>query len=256
MLNFRNTSLFFGLVVLLLLIRNYTLTIPAYIWLLCFVVFVGLLVYGSLYMSAQFYTNATCKGPAHQKNISLTFDDGPHANTEAILQILQRYGVSAGFFLIGKNIEGREDILRKIHEEGHVIGNHSYSHAYWFDLWMGKKMLADLQAMNAKVEQVIGLKPLLFRPPYGVTTPVMNRVLKKGGFTTIGWSIRSFDTVIKDNNKLFDKLNRALHPGAVVLMHDHGAATLQTLPAFIEAAQQQGYSFVRPDALLNIEAYA
>lgn len=256
MLNFRNTNIVFGLAAMLLLWLSIKGPVPWYGWFICLLVYVGLLFYGSVFMSAEFYVKARCKGPANQKNIALTFDDGPHEKTEAILEILQRYQVSAGFFIIGQNIPGRENVVKKIYEQGHIIGNHSDSHHFWFDIWTEKTMMADLQAMNARVEQLIGRKPVLFRPPYGVTTPRMKGVMEAGGFTAIGWSIRSFDTIISDNNKLLDKLSRALHPGAIVLMHDHGPATIGALPRFIEAAKDNGYTFVRPDELLNIPAYA
>jgi peptidoglycan/xylan/chitin deacetylase (PgdA/CDA1 family) len=170
--------------------------------------------------------------------------------------VLKSNNVLAVFFCIGKNIAGNEALLRQITDEGHIIGNHSYSHHFWFDLFSTKKMMADVQMMSDTVKDTIGITPKLFRPPYGVTTPNMKSVMQQGGFTAIGWNIRSLDTVIKEEEKLLQKINDQLQPGAIVLLHDTSKTTLSVLPRFIAAARNKGYEFVRIDKLLNIRPYA
>jgi len=137
-----------------------------------------------------------------------------------ILHLLQQHAVKATFFCIGKRIPGNESILQQIKEDGHIIGNHSYSHHFWFDMFSSKKMLQDLRLMDEEVERVAGVQPKLFRPPYGVTNPNLSKAITSGGYTPIGWSVRSMDTVIKDERKLLAKINKGLHPGAVFLFHD------------------------------------
>jgi peptidoglycan/xylan/chitin deacetylase (PgdA/CDA1 family) len=198
-----------------------------------------------------------CRAKTNAMQIAISFDDGPACeHTAAILQVLKSNNVPAVFFCIGKNIAGNEVLLRQITDEGHIIGNHSYSHHFWFDLFSAKKMMEDVQMMSDTVKNTTGIAPRLFRPPYGVTTPNMKSVMQQGGFTAIGWNIRSLDTVIKEEEKLLKKINDQLQPGAIVLLHDTSKTTLNILPRFIAGARSKGYEFVRIDKLLNVAPYA
>ena len=136
-------------------------------------------------------------------------------------------------------------------EEGHIIGNHSYSHHYLFDFFTKEKMLRDLSKMDKALKNAQGKKPLFFRPPYGVTTPAMKSVMKLGNYTAIGWNIRSLDTVIKNEEKLFKRVTSSLKPGAIILFHDTSKTTINILPGFIEYSISKGYTFERLDTLLK-----
>ncbi|MFT3932030.1 MAG: polysaccharide deacetylase family protein [Chitinophagaceae bacterium] len=257
MLNFRTTNIVFislALVAIVLASKNmvHWLTL-----LPLLIVYSLVLFYGSYYVGSNFFMKVLCKRTTTKKQIAISFDDGPvEAYTTEILDLLKTANVPAAFFCIGKNIAGREAILQRIIAEGHVIGNHSYSHHFWFDLFSAKKMKNDLEQMNETVKNVTGLLPKLFRPPYGVTTPNMRKATDALGVTAIGWNIRSMDTVIKEEDKLFDKVSQQLQPGSIVLLHDTSKATLTMLPRFIEAARDKGYEFVRVDKLLNVSPYA
>jgi len=257
MLNFRNTNIIFIIMALaagFLVNRN---QLPWYVFLLLLLVYLSILFYGSYYVGSNFFMKVLCRGNQNTRQIAISFDDGPaNAYTPAILHVLQLYSVPAVFFCIGKNIGGQEALLKQIKDEGHIIGNHSFSHHFWFDLFSTKKMLADVQLMSETANDVTGSRPLLFRPPYGVTTPNMRNVMKRSGFTAIGWNIRSLDTVIQEEEQLFQKIDKQLQPGAIVLLHDTSKTTLNILPRFIESARSKGYEFVRIDKLLNVQPYA
>jgi peptidoglycan-N-acetylglucosamine deacetylase len=109
--------------------------------------------------------------------------------------------------------------------------------------------------MSEMVKDNTGSRPKLFRPPYGVTTPNMKKVMQRGGYTAIGWNIRSLDTVIKDEEKLLKKIDAMLQPGSIILLHDTSKTTLSVLPRLIVAARNKGYEFVRADKLLNVAPY-
>ncbi|MEO5682575.1 MAG: polysaccharide deacetylase family protein [Chitinophagaceae bacterium] len=257
MLNFRNTNITFIVIVLLLggLATRYH--VPVYVYVLAAILYSGILFYGSYYVGSNFFMKVLCSAKTDARQIAISFDDGPAAAyTAAILQVLKAEQVPAVFFCIGKNMDGNESLLQQIVDEGHIIGNHSYSHHFWFDLFSTKKMMLDVQQMSATVKKITGFTPRLFRPPYGVTTPNMKTVMQQGGFTAIGWNIRSLDTVIKEEEKLLQKISSKLQPGAVVLLHDTSKTTLQVLPRFIAAARSKGYEFVRMDKLLNVMPYA
>jgi peptidoglycan-N-acetylglucosamine deacetylase len=257
MLNFKNTNIAFIIIVLMIggLATRYH--VPVYIYILVALVYSLILFYGSYYVGSNFFMKVLCRANTTAMQIAISFDDGPaHEYTPEILQVLKSNNVPAVFFCIGKNIAGNEALLKQIIAEGHIIGNHSFSHHFWFDLFSTKKMMADVQMMSATVKDITGTEPKLFRPPYGVTTPNMKTVMQQGGFTAIGWNIRSLDTVIKEEDKLFQKINDLLQPGAIVLLHDTSKTTLSVLPRFIAAARSKGYEFVRADKLLNIVPYA
>jgi peptidoglycan/xylan/chitin deacetylase (PgdA/CDA1 family) len=220
-------------------------------------IYLGIAAWGSMNVNSNFYTPVLWKGIGDIKSVAFTFDDGPSAvGTVEILEILKKYNIRAAFFCIGKNAELHPEVLQKIHDGGHLIGNHSYSHHAVFDLFPAQKVQDDLIKANASIEKVINKKPLLFRPPYGVTNPMLSTALQKLKLLSIGWSIRSLDTVIADKDKLFKRVTRNVKPGDIFLFHDKCKVTVQILPALIEYLIAEGYVIERVDKLLNIPAYA
>ncbi len=222
-----------------------------------FLLQLSVLVYGCMNISSGYFFRALCKAETKEQVIALSFDDGPHpGRTDNILDTLKKYNVPATFFCIGKNIPGNEPLLQRINSEGHIIGNHSYSNDFWFDLFGSKKMLADLQQMDEEVKRVIGQKPVLFRPPYGVTTPNMSNVVLKGKYIPIGWSIRSLDTTAKDKQKLLLRITGQMKPGDIILLHDSIEMTADMLPELIETIRNKGFRIERLDKMLKVNAYA
>lgn len=160
------------------------------------------------------------------------------------------------FFCIGNRIAGNEELLKSINQQGHIIGNHSYSHHFWFDLFSPKKMLSDMKLMDVIVNEYTGLTPKLFRPPYGVTNPNVKKAIINGEYIPIGWSIRSMDTVIKDEKKLLKKVTKNIKPGAIILFHETSKTTLNMLPEFIKYVKAKDYEIMRLDKMLNLQPYA
>jgi peptidoglycan-N-acetylglucosamine deacetylase len=257
MLNFRNTNIFFVLLLLLLIGLHIKYGLPWFIYPLLFVAYSLIVFYGCYYVGSNFFIKIICAAATTKKEIAISFDDGPATNyTPEILQLLKTENVKATFFCIGSRIGGNENILRQIKEEGHIIGNHSYSHHFWFDMFSAKKMQDDLQQMDEEMKRVTGLRPKLFRPPYGVTNPNLKKAIVNGGYTPVGWSVRSMDTVIKDGEKLLAKINAGLKPGAVFLFHDTSKTTLEVLPQFIQEVKNKGYQIIALDKLLLLKPYA
>lgn len=218
---------------------------------------IALTVYGCVNISSDYFFPVLCKATTDEKVVALSFDDGPDAKyTPWILDTLKKYDAPAAFFCIGKNIAGNEQLLNRIKDEGHIIGNHSYSHAFWFDMYGSAKMLADMRQMDDAVVNSTGLKLRLFRPPYGVTNPNLSTAVNKGKYIPVGWSIRSLDTKADDKQKLLLRIIRRLKPGAIILLHDSMSITAEMLPELIEAIKKEGYTIERPDKMLNISAYA
>jgi peptidoglycan/xylan/chitin deacetylase (PgdA/CDA1 family) len=257
MLNFRNTNIFFIVLLAILIGVHIQYGLPLFAYCLLLIAYALIVFWGCYYVGSNFFIKIVCKANTDKKEIAISFDDGPATNyTKEILAILNTEHVKATFFCIGNRIVGNETILKQVLAEGHIIGNHSYSHHFWFDMYTAKKMQDDLQQMDAEMERVTGLKPKLFRPPYGVTNPNLAKAIRNGGYTPVGWSVRSLDTVIKDGKKLLAKINEGITPGAVFLFHDTSKTTLDVLPEFIQEVKKRGYNIIPLDKLLALQPYA
>jgi len=190
------------------------------------------------------------------RSIALTFDDGPDRNTTPeVLDILKKEGINAAFFCIGSKVESDPELIWRMDQEGHVVGNHSYSHHFFFDLFNSRRMSAEMQKTEDAIFKVISKRIKLFRPPYGVTNPPLARAVGKIKYRVIGWSLRSGDTVLMDENKLLERITSGLKPGDIILFHDTKKITALVLEKFIKFAKENDYIFERVDKHLGIEAY-
>jgi peptidoglycan/xylan/chitin deacetylase (PgdA/CDA1 family) len=257
MLNFRNTNIFFIALLAILIGVHIKYGLPVFAYCLLFITYSLIVFWGCYYVGSNFFIKIVCKTTTDKKEIAISFDDGPAENhTKEILAILNVENIKATFFCIGNRIAGNEVILKQVQADGHIIGNHSYSHHFWFDMYSTQKMQEDLKQMDTEMERVTGLKPKLFRPPYGVTNPNLAKAIRNGGYTPVGWSVRSMDTVIKDGKKLLAKINEGIKPGAVFLFHDTSKTTLDVLPEFIKEVKKRGYNIIQLDKLLALQPYA
>ena len=229
-------------------------------WILAVIVLLvvkGIIIYGCSVLSSGFFMPVSCRGNTTEKKVALTFDDGPAGkNTEVVLELLKEENISAVFFCIGKNIAGREATVQRMHQEGHVVANHSFGHGAMFDLLGSTAMIDDLRRADAVVQRVTGKAPKLFRPPYGVINPALTKAIKTVDYQPIGWSIRSFDTTAGSAEALTQRVIRNLHPGAVILLHDRCDLTVAALRKIIREIRHEGYSFERADRLLQLTPYA
>lgn len=256
MLTFKNTSWLFGLLLLLAIAADISFGISAWIYLLLYLGYSAIFFHGCFAIDGGFFTRVICKAVTEEKIIALSFDDGPSPDyTLQILQILERHQAKAAFFCIGHRVESHPGILEQVHRQGHIIANHSHSHHLLLDFLTAKKILADMQRMDGEVEKVIGLKPRLFRPPFGVTNSAVDAAIIKGGYVPIGWNVRSLDTATRNAQKLLARIKKGIHPGAIFLFHDTCENTLEILPEFLREVEQQGYRVVRLDRMLKLKAY-
>ena len=197
---------------------------------------------GAYFIGLNFHLTSFNHLNTSDKKVLLTFDDGPHANTIKVLEVLEKHDVKALFFIIGKNIHGNEVILKQIITDGHQIGNHSFSHHNFIDLWSTKKVTKDFETCQKLIEQYQS-QSKLFRPPYGVTNPNIARAVKTLGLQSIGWNVRSYDTSIKDVEKIKQRVLSQLKPGAIILLHDRLDFMPELVEVLIPAIKEKGYSF-------------
>ena len=154
--------------------------------LLYLLLILSFLVYASYSIRSGIYLRSFCKKHTAEKIVALTFDDGPDSlQTPKVLQVLKEYQVTACFFCIGHKVKGNEAILQKMVAEGHLIGNHSYTHSGLFPLYGLSKMKKDLQTCQCELERVTSQPVSLFRPPFGVTNPTIAKAVRQLGYTSI-----------------------------------------------------------------------
>ena len=256
MLNFRNINIFFVFLLAVLISVHIQSGLPYYVYLLLLITWSLIIFWGCISINSGFFTAVICGANTEKKEISISFDDGPAENyTREILKILKDEDIKAAFFCIGNRIAGNETILQEIDAEGHIIGNHSYSHHFWFDMFSAKRMLNDLKKMDEAMFKAVGYTTSLFRPPYGVMNPNLRKAIVRGQYIPIGWSVRSMDTVSKDEERLLSKLCARIEPGDIFLFHDTCKITLDVLPKFIREVKKRGYNIMPLDKLLDLQRY-
>ena len=228
---------------------------PAWLALPC-AVFLASAVYGSAVIQSNFYAPTYCRGDVSEKEIALSFDDGPNQEyTPQVLSTLAQHHAPATFFVIGKNIQGNESVLKQIDADGHSIGNHSYTHSFFVDFKSLQGFKHELNRTADSVFNVIGKRMKLFRPPFGVTTPNLAEASSLLNYSIIGWTIRSFDTTSDSAQTIARRVQAQIKPGAIILFHDTSDKTIQVLKQTLNFAQENGYKIVSIERLLQIKAY-
>lgn len=213
-------------------------------------------IYGTARISSNYIVKAYCNNPSERdKKIALTFDDGPSEYTLEVLELLKKYNAKATFFCIGKNIETHPEILQRIIDEGHLVGNHSYSHSKFFDFYNASTIIKELQKTDALLEKFTSKKINFFRPPYGVTTPAIGRALKVTNHKVIGWNIRSLDGGTKNQDFILNRIKKRVSPGGIVLLHDTAPHSVLVLEQFLQFLKHNNYEVISIEELLNLKAY-
>ncbi|MEG0386441.1 MAG: polysaccharide deacetylase family protein [Solibacillus sp.] len=192
----------------------------------------------------------------NEKIVALTFDDGPHNKyTPEILNLLNKYHAKATFFIVGKNAEKNPEIISRMHEEGHEIANHTYSHPTKIKT---EDLLEEIQVTSDVLFSITGEIPKLFRPVGGQYTDEMINAITEKGYKVVMWSWH-LDTEDWKNpgvDKINQKVINGVGNGNVVLFHDGGAnrtQTVQALEKILENLETQGYKFVTISELLALK---
>lgn len=188
-----------------------------------------------------------------QKVFALTFDDGPQPRyTRKVLDILKQNHIRATFFLIGKMVKEFPNIAREVAAEGHVIGNHSWSHPS-----KPKDPLGEFVKTDAEIVRVLGRRPDLFRPPYGLLHNGLAQTAEKHGDAVILWnSVGSDWSKTATSDSITHAVLGLAKPGGIALLHDGGgnrSKTVAALPRIISSLRSQGYRFVTIPQLLRLD---
>ncbi|RXT08918.1 polysaccharide deacetylase family protein [Ammoniphilus sp. CFH 90114] len=197
-------------------------------------------------------------GSLQEKKIALTFDDGPDRRyTPEVLDVLKKHQVKGTFFLMGSRVMGNQDIARRIKEEGHVVGNHTYWHPN-LSKEPAERMIWELEETDRAFQTVYGFRPRLFRAPYGFLREDLVEVLGNLNYSIIGWSVDSLDWNQLSAEQIKNNIRKTLHPGAIILLHSAGdwrqdlSGTVKGLDELIPELKNEGYQFVTVTELLGI----
>ena len=186
---------------------------------------------------------------APSAQVALTFDDGPHPEwTPLVLDELARHGVPATFCLVGEQVAGSEDLVRRIHAEGHRLCNHTESHDYALPAREPAEITAQIEAATSRFREIVpDAEVTAFRAPGGRFSPAVVDVAAAQGLDAWGWSIDPRDWSSTDPEQIVSDVLDSVEPGAVVLLHDGGgdrSATVRALTELIPLLQSVGYEFV------------
>ncbi|MGZ7031464.1 MAG: polysaccharide deacetylase family protein [Thermoanaerobaculia bacterium] len=178
----------------------------------------------------------------------LTIDDGPTEDTPAILDVLERHGVHATFFLKGTLTAAASERARMIVTRGHTVGNHSQTHPSG-SFWCLTPALIEreVDACSEVLREITGSEPSLFRAPVGMKNPFVHPLLRRRGLTLIGWTVRGFDALRDGGDDVIRRIAERLEPGAIIVMHQGRSWSARTIERVIEEVQRRGYRFVVPD---------
>jgi peptidoglycan/xylan/chitin deacetylase (PgdA/CDA1 family) len=170
-----------------------------------------------------------------QRQVCLTFDDGPHPEvTPRVLALLERYNAKASFFCVGERAKAHPEIVRDIARRGHSVENHSYRHSHAFALYSVSLLQREVQSAQAIVAAITGRAPRFFRAPVGFRSPLLPPILARLGLRYVSWTRRGLDTGKGDPTRVLARVIAGLAAGDVLLLHDDRSCALAILPALLE----------------------
>lgn len=203
--------------------------------------------------------DAFYKGDPDKKDIYLTFDNGyENGYTAQFLDVLKKEKVPATFFVTGHYLESQPELVKRMADEGHIIGNHSYYHP---DLTKvdDERLKRELEKVRAKTEEITGIKHMVYlRPPRGIISERTMKLAKEQGYTHVMWSLAFVDWHVNNQKGwryAYDNIMRQIHPGAVILLHTVSKDNADALEKAIKDLKKKGYTFKSLDDLTKSKAF-
>lgn len=215
---------------------------------------IAILTYGSFSISSGIYLRSLCRQSSTNDEIAITFDDGVDPIiTPKVLAVLDRYGAKATFFIIGSKAEKYPEIVREIERRGHNIGNHSFHHNGRFPLQSSDSIIAEITKCTEVLESILKRPITLFRPPFGITNPMVGKGVRRCGLTSIGWSIRSLDTLGHPLERVAKRVIRQIEAGKIILLHDNREGAEILLDKILTYTESRGLRCVTINELFKKE---
>jgi len=182
--------------------------------------------------------------------VALTFDDGPSAQTARLLDLFAEHGGKGTFFLVGNMIDKRSDVVIRMVNEGHEVGNHSWNHRQFTKL--GEQELTDqIMTTRAKIYDVTGVDTTILRPPYGSYNDVVSAKAEELGIAMVNWSVDTLDWKNKNADSVYNSVMKDVQDGSIILCHDLYSTTVDAMERVIPDLIEQGYRLVTVTELLT-----
>jgi len=219
-------------------------------------VIVGGAAHGAFHRNSPIFGRPITRLRAADRAIALTFDDGPNPDaTPVILDALAQRGVKATFFILGRHAERWPELVARVAQEGHAIGNHGYYHRK-LHFKSPSYVRDDLQLGTERIESPTGARPKLFRAPHGFRSPWVTPIAKSLGQRTVGWSLGVWDSDRPGVDAIAERTVAGARPGSILLLHDGdgydpGGDRMQTaraVPIVVDRLLEQGFRFSLLDA--------
>jgi peptidoglycan/xylan/chitin deacetylase (PgdA/CDA1 family) len=214
--------------------------------------------------ACEFWGKVIHCGPNDGSGVALTFDDGPTPGaTDRVLDVLGELGAPAVFFVIGANAQRHPDLVKRMHDEGHIVANHTWDHSHW-GFFRGRRYWErQIERTSSLIEEIVGQRPALFRPPMGVRTRYVTGAARRAGQKVITWSRRGMDGVQTTPQRICDRLGPTAQPGEILILHDgvepnvdrNQAATVAAVRPLIATLRDRGLEPVRLDKLVGVDPY-
>lgn len=183
----------------------------------------------------------------YEKEVALTFDDGPGGKSTArLLEELKKRDVRATFFVVGEKIEGNEDLIKQMYDDGHIIGNHTFTHTILTSI-PKEKAFEEIYKTNELIEEITGERVKYIRPPCGNWDKEM---LYEIDMTPVFWSVDPLDWRTENVTAVVNSVVEDVNDGDVILFHDIYESSVTAAIEVVDRLQAQGYVFVTIDEIL------
>lgn len=220
-----------------------------WVYLAGFLAFSFVVVWGSFDITLGYFVDSITRKRTKINEVALTFDDGPTEFTPQFLDLLKEHQIKATFFCIGKQIEQYPETFQRIIAEGHAIGNHTLSHSNNTGFLSASKMTEEIEKCDEIILKIGQIKTDLYRPPFGVTNPSIAKAVKRTHKKSIGWNVRSLDTVTDDGKKIYKRVTKGLKKGSIILLHDTSEKTYKVLVDLLLFLKDKKYSTFTVDSI-------
>jgi len=206
--------------------------------------------YATYAVRSQWLGATVWRGRTDTSAVALTFDDGPSEDTGRVLDVLKNYHLCAAFFAVGREVERLPQMARRIVEEGHEIGNHSYSHPIYL-YCSSRKTRRQIERTQDIITDATGVRARFARPPCGVRSPAYFSAARRLGLQTVQWSLAGFDWKQRTPARIARDVLRGAEAGSIILLHDGHSehrsdrrATIAALPLILEGLKEKGLRVV------------
>ncbi|GIH27496.1 hypothetical protein Aph01nite_58060 [Acrocarpospora phusangensis] len=184
------------------------------------------------------------------KCIALTFDDGPWPYTPELLDTLKKYKANATFFVLGRKVANRPEMMQRMVKEGHEVGNHTWDHPNLTEL-SDEEIVAEITSTQEVIHDTIGLWPTMMRPPSGATNARVGARMAELGLPQILWTGSTLDWQARNKKIITARTLKLAKRNGVILLHDIVPETVKAMPTVLSTLKKKGYKFVTVSTLLG-----